>query len=770
MQVVLLLLLFPLMLSAQTYESPDKTYSLNYTVSGTDATITGGTFRETFGGTLDIPATITVGAATYRVTAIGNGAFMGKAAVTSLTLHENLQTIGYRAFKQTGIGGKLVFPSTVKSVDYRAFELTKITEAEFPASSKLTTLGDNVFAGSLLARLVLPASLTAIPKDAFPDLPTLKSVTLPPGLVSMGESAFKNTGLTGVIELPATVTSLGKSCFMGTTSLEAVNFVPDSPVTAIPDDAFRQSGIKRISLPANLQTIGNNAFRECKNVESPEIVLPASLVSIGEGAFAHWRKESTVPVFPGKNKLVFPKDSKLTTIGIDAFRNGNWYGDITLPNSLTKISDRAFLRNEQWDGHITLPETLTEIGAYAFELVGSTQSLVIPAGVTTIGDGAFFCSPFSGISFADGSQLEKIGASAFKQCFNLSYLDLSNITKLKATDASRMPSATGQYAEMPNYTMVYLPAGSTVKDGEENFVADGHCSKFVVYDSDKEGRYYSIGDKKYGDRTWVGQSRRVMPDAPTPENFNMSRGCDYTILHGFTAATASYVNRTFAKEYDRTYTVTLPFDARVPAGMRAYQLKRLLAESNRYYFVWIGNDQMKANEPYVLRVVDASQSLTFPVSNEAEVKKAPAESTQTSWQAEDGLKFLGTTFNVFHHDAAGKGWYTLKNGTWYPVIRKGGTSWNGTDTDEDAQNGYKGFVHSMRAYVVRPAAEGKAPVGFVMLIDDESEVAGIEDVEKNIQNQQEKIYTTDGRCVGTDFNSLPAGEIYIVGGKKIYKI
>ena len=169
-------------------------------------------------------------------------------------------------------------------------------------------------------------------------------------------------------------------------------------------------------------------------------------------------------------------------------------------------------------------------------------------------------------------------------------------------------------------------------------------------------------------------------------------------------------------------------------------------------------------------MVDASQSLTFPVSNEAEVKKAPAESTQTSGQAEDGLKFLGTTFNVFHHDAAGKGWYTLKNGTWYPVIRKGGTSWNGTDTDEDAQNGYKGFVHSMRAYVVRPAAEGKAPVGFVMLIDDESEVAGIEDVEKNIQNQQEKIYTTDGRCVGTDFNSLPAGEIYIVGGKKIYKI
>lgn len=308
-----------------------------------------------------------------------------------------------------------------------------------------------------------------------------------------------------------------------------------------------------------------------------------------------------------------------------------------------------------------------------------------------------------------------------------------------------------------------------MKDGEENFVADGHCSKFVVYDSDKEGRYYSIGDKKYGDRTWVGQSRRVMPDAPTPENFNMSRGCDYTILHGFTAATASYVNRTFAKEYDRTYTVTLPFDARVPAGMRAYQLKRMLEASNQYYFLSTDDNLMKANEPYVLRVVDASKDLTFSVANNVTVPVTPEVSDQTP-VAEDGLQFRGTTVNMFHADAANKGYYTLKSGTWYPVIRKEGTSWNGTDTDEDAQNGYKGFVHSMRAYVVRSAAEGKAPVSFLMVVDDESEVTGIEDVEKSIQSRQEKIYTVGGRYVGTDFNSLPAGEIYVIGGKKIYKI
>lgn len=147
----------------------------------------------------------------------------------------------------------------------------------------------------------------------------------------------------------------------------------------------------------------------------------------------------------------------------------------------------------------------------------------------------------------------------------------------------------------------------------------------------------------------------------------------------------------------------------------------------------------------------------------------PEVSDQTP-VAEDGLQFRGTTVNMFHADAANKGYYTLKSGTWYPVIRKEGTSWKGTNTDEDAQNGYKGYVQSMRAYVVKPTTGSLSSVSFLMVVDDESEVTGIEEVEKSIQSRQEKIYTVGGRYVGTDFDTLPAGEIYVIGGKKIYKI
>lgn len=745
LQVMLLVIGFPMMVSAGVYNA--GTYSLNFTTDASNnATITGFTTVPTSSVSLDIPATVTDGGKTYQVTTIYQKAFQNKTVV---------------------IGVK--FPASITTIGYRAFEGTKITEAVFPADSKLVTIQDNIFASTPITKLVLPNSLTAIPANAFRDLPTLTSVTLPAGLVSIDQDAFNGCGISGDFTLPETLTTLGVRCFANTPNLGSVLFPSNSPVTAIPDAAFFNSGIKNMNFPPNLKSIGNDAYKECKNIATPEISLPVSLETIGDRAFANWRKNLNTAVFPARNKIIFPDGSRLKSIGEEAFRNGTFYGDINLPATVTVIPDRAFLRNEQWDGHITLHEGLTTIGANAFELVGSTQSLVIPASVTTIGKEAFYFSPFSGISFAEGSRLSSLGLSAFKQCFNLSYLDLSSVTALKADNASRAVASTSQYASMPAYTVVYLPTGSSVAANEENFVVDGTCRKFVVYDKDPV--YYRINNfTDAGGRIWIGQKSRVVKNEPTPENFGWNRGCDYPIQHEFTATTADYKSRTFAADKGKTFTITLPYDAEVPAGMRAYQLKRLTENRDQYYFLSIEGNTMKANEPYVLRMIDAATAMSIPTAGNVKVVPAPQESKQTP-EAEDGLKFIGTTVNIFNKDAANKGYYTLSNSIWYPVRTETGTEWTGeTPAPEAKTNGYGGYIQSMRAYVYKPQAGAGSNAKFLMFLEDSSETTGIETVEKAIENKTSKIYTIDGRYVGTDFDSLTSGEVYIVNGKKVYKI
>lgn len=58
---------------------------------------------------------------------------------------------------------------------------------------------------------------------------------------------------------------------------------------------------------------------------------------------------------------------------------------------------------------------------------------------------------------------------------------------------------------------------------------------------------------------------------------------------------------------------------------------------------------------------------------------------------------------------------------------------------------------------------------FVLLTTD-SETTGINDVTGNTDAQQgaQRIYTIDGRYVGTNFDSLPSG-MYIMKGKKTLK-
>ena len=84
------------------------------------------------------------------------------------------------------------------------------------------------------------------------------------------------------------------------------------------------------------------------------------------------------------------------------------------------------------------------------------------------------------------------------------------------------------------------------------------------------------------------------------------------------------------------------------------------------------------------------------------------------------------------------------------------------------KTGFEKLIPPFRGCIMlKPTA---SPAKQFVLLTEDDQTTGINDVTKNADAQQgaQRIYTIDGRYVGTNLDSLPSG-IYIMKGKKTLK-
>ena len=389
--------------------------------------------------------------------------------ITTVVIGNGVTSIGNDAFYRYTSLESIEIPASVTSIgNYAFYACTSLESIEIPAS--VTTISSWAFVNcTSLTSIVIPNGVTTVDKGAFKDCTSLTSIEIPSSVTSIGDAAFKGcTSLTS-IEIPANVTSIGEEAFSGCTSLTSIE-IPAN-VTSIGEKAFSGcTSLTSIEIPAKVTTVGDRAFESCFGLKS--LTIPASVTTIGENAFygcsglesisvaaGNTKYDSrnkcnalietrTNTLILGSNKTVIPDGVKI--IDDYAFLGCTGLISIEIPASVTSIGSGAFLEctglgsisvaaeNTKYDSrnncnalietatntliqgcnNTVIPGGVTSIGDYAFYLFTGLTGIEIPASVTTIGNDAFCrCTGLTSIEIPAG--MTDIGNDAFSGCSGL---------------------------------------------------------------------------------------------------------------------------------------------------------------------------------------------------------------------------------------------------------------------------------------------------------------------------------------------------------------
>ncbi len=409
-------------------------------------------YSNEYTGSVVIPASVSYNSETYSVETIGEWAFDGCSGLTSVTIPKSVTTIGEGAFwdctglTKTNYTGtiadwckiKFDFPNSTNPIFYsHNFYINDIEVKDLVIPESVTGIAYYAFYGcSSLTSVTIPSSVTTIGDDAFGGCSGLTSVTLGNSVTTIRTNAFYNvnnivysgtatgspwgakcvngyvegylvysdatktklcgcsSAATGAITIPNSVTTIGKNAFEGCRDLTSVT-IPNS-VTTIGKNAFEDcSGLTSVTIPKSVTKIESGAFRECIGLTS--VIIGDSVTTIGDSAFYHC---------VGMNSITI--GSSVRKIGYQAFRECT---GLTKTNYTGTIADWCKIKVRIADNTIYYSHNF-----YINDV--EIKDLVIPDGVDTIGNNAFYgCSGLTSVTIPNS--VTTIGEDAFRDCTGL---------------------------------------------------------------------------------------------------------------------------------------------------------------------------------------------------------------------------------------------------------------------------------------------------------------------------------------------------------------
>ena len=265
------------------------TYKYEYTVNDGTATITKflGPVDPANNGPYDIEIPSELGG--HPVTGLGKYSFAANpydghqgnplcSKIRSVTIQQNVTSIGDRAFDGCSALTTLSLGEKIKTIgDHAFYYCIKLESVTIPQS--VTFMGDRAFTGcAQLNSLTINDAAISIGDWTFDECYKLTTLSLGEKIKTIGDYAFYDCRILNNVTIPQSVTSIGDHAFGCCYGMDS--FTIKDATTSIGKYAFSDcQSLTTLSLGENITTIGADAFRSCYKLET--ITLPAGLASFG---------------------------------------------------------------------------------------------------------------------------------------------------------------------------------------------------------------------------------------------------------------------------------------------------------------------------------------------------------------------------------------------------------------------------------------------------------------------------------------------------------
>lgn len=402
---------------------------------------------------------------------IGKKAFYGCKTFNRVYLYKNVASIGEGAFGmctsvayfqiQAGNSYYKVANDALFSYDYStiiAYPAAK-SKTDFNPSAEIKAVYPYAFSGATKITSVSFNEITSIGDYGFEGCTGLKSIDIGPKVATVGEGAFSGCGNLQSINIPSTVTSIGQKAFNGMPAGVKCQVARNTPLS-----------------------INDNTFSNAGELASGQITgilfVPKGTTSRYETAngwkFFALYKETSMEDYDAT--LIHFEDLLVEQLAVEAwdtdgdshisYEEAALVGDlgttftgkpITTFNELQYFTALTEIGDEAFKNStltaITMPESVTRFGKSAFQGTALSTFNRLPA-LTEIGDSAFaYNTGLSGASIS--SNITKVGTGAFKGCKKLTYFKVDEANaNYKAID--------GVLFNKDGDTMLQFPAAKEI--------------------------------------------------------------------------------------------------------------------------------------------------------------------------------------------------------------------------------------------------------------------------------------------------------------------
>ena len=384
-----------------------------------------------------------------RITRIDQNAFARCSSLRTLRLPETVTYIGYDAFTDCTLLRELYLPDGVNAIMPNAFtrDTALVLSVGYGSYAKDWAASRGIAyterEPAVVASGVCGENLTwSLTSDGVLTLEGTGSMATYYGEANIPWHA--NRALITTVNVGAGVTKLTTNAFCGCTNLETVNFAENSRLQMLGGSAFKScTSLKSITLPEGLTAISGNAFKYCRNLRN--VYLPDTMSVIDNLAFT------------GLSGITF-------SVAKDSYAK-RWvesHGFAYTEREPAVVASGVCGENLTWsltsDGVLTLEGTGSMATYYGEANIPwhANRALIttvnVGAGVTKLTTNAFCgCTNLETVNFAENSQLQMLGGSAFKSCTSLKSITLPE--GLTAVSGNAFKYCRGlRYVSLPDST------------------------------------------------------------------------------------------------------------------------------------------------------------------------------------------------------------------------------------------------------------------------------------------------------------------------------